>query len=190
MFRRFPSWVAATMGGLLLVALTGCDGTGPTEVRSIHASPSFAMHADRAEPQRSLASLKGATARFHRLEAAQAEGWAVQLTPCLENPVGEGAMGFHYGNPALLDGIVDAAKPEVLVYAPWRDGQLRLVAVEYIVPMAAWSDEEPPELFGHHFHEIPGEPLFGLHAWVWHHNPDGMFADWNPRLSCDENPVS
>ena len=22
------------------------------------------------------------------------------------------------------------------------------------------------------------------HAWIWKHNPAGMFADWNPEVSC------
>jgi hypothetical protein len=27
--------------------------------------------------------------------------------------------------------------------------------------------------------------LYELHAWVWHHNPGGMFLDWNPTVTCD-----
>jgi hypothetical protein len=25
---------------------------------------------------------------------------------------------------------------------------------------------------------------FDLHAWIWKHNPDGLFEDWNPDVSC------
>lgn len=24
-----------------------------------------------------------------------------------------------------------------------------------------------------------------LHVWVWKHNPNGMFEDWNPNVSCE-----
>ncbi len=30
----------------------------------------------------------------------------------------------------------------------------------------------------------PGPNLNLMHAWVWKHNPSGMFADWNPNVSC------
>jgi hypothetical protein len=23
-----------------------------------------------------------------------------------------------------------------------------------------------------------------VHAWIWRHNPSGMFADWNPNVKC------
>lgn len=28
---------------------------------------------------------------------------------------------------------------------------------------------------------------YGLHAWIWSPNPNGMFANLNPRLNCTEN---
>ena len=31
----------------------------------------------------------------------------------------------------------------------------------------------------------PAGPAFYLmHAWVWKDNPAGMFADWNPDVTC------
>ena len=30
----------------------------------------------------------------------------------------------------------------------------------------------------------PGPAFFLMHAWVWKPNPAGMFADWNPEVSC------
>jgi hypothetical protein len=27
-------------------------------------------------------------------------------------------------------------------------------------------------------------PFYELHAWVWKHNPSGMFNDWNPLVTC------
>jgi hypothetical protein len=25
---------------------------------------------------------------------------------------------------------------------------------------------------------------YDLHVWLWKHNPEGMFAQFNPRVSC------
>lgn len=95
-------------------------------------------------------------------------------------------MALHYLNPTLLDGSVDARTPEALVYEMTDDG-LKLAGVEYIVPMAAWGSDDPPELFGQHFHVNPALGLWVLHAWIWTPNPTGMFHDWNPSVAlCPE----
>ena len=31
---------------------------------------------------------------------------------------------------------------------------------------------------------VPAVGFYILHAWVWGHNPAGMFVDWNPEVSC------
>ena len=42
------------------------------------------------------------------------------------------------------------------------------------------------ELFGgQKFKQNDTFQLWGLHAWVWKDNPSGMFADWNPRVTCE-----
>ena len=47
-----------------------------------------------------------------------------------------------------------------------------------------------PQLFGQTFQgpmpgHVPGMPWhWDLHVWVWANNPSGMFAQWNPALSC------
>ena len=77
---------------------------------------------------------------------------------------------------------MDHTKPELLMYIPTENGGMRLVASEYAVP----NNVTPvPSLFGQTFHPAPpGVPLLILHAWVWEANPSGVFADWNPNLSC------
>jgi hypothetical protein len=66
-----------------------------------------------------------------------------------------------------------------------------LVAHEYIVPVDAWTESEPPMLFGHHLHQHPVLPLYVLHTWIWKDNPSGLFEDYNPavRLCPDGVPV-
>jgi len=132
-----------------------------------------------------LAEVRATTARFHRVTAAQQAGWDLVpgLDHCFENP-GVGAMGYHYINVGLLDAVTDPLTPESLVYAPGPQGQMRLAAVEWIVPDAAWQGENPPTVLGSEMHLNATLGVWVKHAWIFEHNPDGMFEDWNPRVSC------
>jgi hypothetical protein len=125
-----------------------------------------------------LAAVRRATAAFHDTEDANAAGYFAFL-PCFDKP-GVGGMGQHLVNKSLLDGVINATQPEALVYEVNGD-QLTLVAVEYIVPFGAWGST-PPTLFGQSFHRNETLGLWALHAWIWRHNPLGMFADYNPRV--------
>ena len=141
-----------------------------------------------AAGQSDLASARQATAKFHQAKHAEAAGYesTIDLLGCFENPE-VGGMGLHYVDFGLFDDVIDATKPEALVYEMRSNGQLKLVALEYIVPLEAWSGDHPPMLFGQHFHQHPVLPLFVLHAWIWSPNPLGMFEDWNPRVGmCPE----
>lgn len=132
------------------------------------------------ECKKQLARLRAATAKYHDVEEAVVDGY-VPFGECVALPSGP-AMGIHYVNmQKVLDGQVSVTEPEVLVYIPESDGSVRLVAAEYMVPQAMVT--ERPELYGQHFHQGPME-TWTLHAWVWRNNPDGMFADFNPKLSC------
>jgi len=132
------------------------------------------------EARRDLAALRAATAPYHQFDDAVEAGWSLQVTDCMEDPA-LGGMGYHYGHLGFyLDGEANVLEPEVLLFAPRPDGELRLVAVEYLVPHAASADA--PQLFGREM-ALHGEDWI-LHVWAWEHNPDGLFADWNPRVSC------
>ena len=137
-------------------------------------------------------TVRRATERFHNVEEAMAAGYADSLV-CVSG-LEEGAMGVHFGNGELLgDGALDPERPELLVYEP-KNGQLHLVAVEYLVLAAAWhaNNPTPPELLGQLFHYYGSpnryglDPYYELHVWAWKDNPNGMFADWNPKVSCAE----
>jgi hypothetical protein len=116
---------------------------------------------------------------------------------CIEMPpmpgMAAGAMGIHFVNGDYVGTTdVDPAKPEALVYEPEGNGKLRLVALEYVTFQAAWdeSHSSPPSLFGQTFNFTPAPNRYGLpafyslHAWIWKNNPAGMFAMWNPDVSC------
>lgn len=138
-----------------------------------------------AAVEQDLATLRHATAAFHDFDAARAAHWGTQITPCMTDPGGAGGMGFHYGNTSLIDGSVRVDSPELLLYEPDKTGRLRLVAVEYIIPYTFHSrDAEPPVLFNQPFQRNDTFQLWGLHAWVWSENPSGIFANWNPRVTC------
>jgi hypothetical protein len=164
-----------------------CDGQ-PAAVAPADALLSSAG----TEVNRALAEIRRGTARFHRVEAATAAGYA-PASPCVAHPV-LGAMGFHYANFGLVDATVDPSAPEILVYAPAPGGGLRLAAAEFMVAAAPWDalHSAPPMLAGVVFddhrapearHGIP-IPHYDLHAWVWQHNPSGTFFPFNPTVSC------
>ena len=140
--------------------------------------------------------VRRATERYQDVAAATAAGYAAFLG-CVSSPQGS-AMGIHYVSSELVgDGKLDAARPEALMYEP-RGGKLELVGVEYIVIAAAWdaANKTPPTLMGQLFHYNPSPNRYGipafyaLHVWAWRPNPDGVFADWNPRVSCAEHRAS
>ncbi|KQU64034.1 hypothetical protein ASC75_15470 [Aminobacter sp. DSM 101952] len=107
----------------------------------------------------------------------------------------KGAMGIHFVN-VTVSGPPDPKRPNVLIYEP--DGKkLRLVAVEWLVPLAA--AKERPSLFGQPFqgpmegHEplIPKDFVhYDLHAWLFKDNPLGMFSPTNPDVTCDGSDFS
>lgn len=159
---------------------------------------SSAAVADPPVDRDDLQDARQATAAFHDLDAAMAAGHTevfhdvVFDTTCFSF-AGVGAMGYHYMNPALRDGTIDAGHPEVLVYESGPDGSRQLVAVEYWVSADAWAaagNTEPPMLFGRAFDSIGAPnrlglgPFYALHAWIWKPNPAGMYAMWNPNVSC------
>jgi len=145
------------------------------------------------ECHRQLAEARAATARYHDVGAALADGF-IPVGPCVAVP-GLGAMGTHYANfMRLFDASVNAAEPEFLLYAPDAGGRQRLVALEYFVP--AYLADAPPELFGREFDgpmpgHGPGEPAhYDLHVWAWRHNPAGMFAPFNSKITCGQSGVT
>lgn len=131
---------------------------------------------------------------------------------------GKEAMGIHYFRPDLL-GIsgppnprvngsgthTDFLKPSILIYEPQADGSLELVAVENLVFEKAWKaagHKSPPT-----FHGVPYdymadnpstptdeahmfEPHYDRHVWVHRDNPKGVFAQFNPNVSCTKQATS
>jgi len=117
-----------------------------------------------------------------------------------------GAMGIHYVNgqfngETLLSGgsQLDPTKPQALIYEPQPNGQMQLVAVEFIIFASALPPNAAPEVDGHLMLYIDGPStarpdapqnryglpgFFELHVWAWRNNPQGPFVDWNDHVSC------
>ena len=93
-------------------------------------------------------------------------------------------MGFHWVNPTLVDGVFDPEKLEAVLYAPGPNGNLRLVAVEYIVINLG----QPRPSFGNQPFNVGGTPVpaphWSLHVWLYEENPNGLFTPFNPNVSC------
>lgn len=136
-----------------------------------------------------LANLRAATAKYHDIAVAEAAGYEIG-SPCVSVP-GLGAMGFHYVNFGYVDGNYDPTQPEALLYEMDKNGNMKLVAVEFVVVSAAWDAHHAMiPYFGTQIFDIALAPVplpfdnYQLHVWVWRHNPNGIFTKFNPNVTC------
>ncbi len=156
---------------------------------ALTAAPAVARPSDPA-------TARQATAAYHDASVITGDSSWFQLSDlqgisCIDSPAG--GMGVHFVNGARVgDAVLDAAAPEAVIYEPTADG-LRLVALEYVVFKQAWEDAGNagvPRLFDRAFELVRAGNRYGLpdfyelHAWIWKHNPSGLNADWNPRVTC------
>ena len=174
----------AAAGVLVLLSCT----SAPVRAQNGHARPR-AHH--QAQASALVHVVRDATARFHDVAVAEQEGYFLQFG-CVSGP-DFGAMGMHYVNmPLVMDGALDATRPEIVIYEPQPDGSLHLIGADYLVLAEAWDaqHDNPPELMGQLFHRFEAPNRFGLpafyalHAWIWKPNPSGMLSAWNPRVTC------
>ncbi|MBA2291826.1 MAG: hypothetical protein H0W15_05145 [Gemmatimonadales bacterium] len=210
---QFPIGRLLILGAAFTIT-TACApaDTEPRDVTGVSSATDLTPSAARLGPEvsKGLASLRNATARFHNVDAAIAAGYADPSgLPCVSSPLG--TMGVHVVNRSLMDQAVTPDQPELLLYLPKANGGFKLVAVEYLVPVLVqnnatgnvdawtapglWGDgytriTQPPSVFGETFvgpmpgHD-PGMPWhYEKHVWVWDTNPNGMFSQWNPSISC------
>jgi hypothetical protein len=132
-----------------------------------------------------ISEIVAATQAYENVEAATAAGWNVVMSPCVEHPQ-EGGMGYHYGRMEFLDGRTNHLQPQVLLYEPLEGGGLEFVGVEYIIPFDILpADSDPPMTLGQHYHQNHQLGIWALHVWTEKENPNGLFYDWNPNVSCE-----
>jgi hypothetical protein len=144
-----------------------------------------------------LAAIRQATTKYHDVNVALADGF-IRTPNCVESP--DGGMGIHFINPArLMDPAVNILEPEILLYV--KSGNvMKLLGVEYFYGIGAPGSElkdvpQPvppsPIIFGRSLdgpmekHEPDQPPHYDLHVWIWQANPSGIFAPFNPNVSCE-----
>lgn len=161
---------------ILLFTGAGLATAVPARADGRHDHPGQHGHDGHALSLRQIVRLWFATARYHDVDAALASG-RVDLDLCFDQ------MGEHYADPATFsDGVLDPIRPEAMVYEHVGD-RLRLVAVE-------WVSTTPGEVLGIPLHLNENLGVWVLHAWIWKSNPDGMLADFNPRVGdCPADPT-
>ena len=128
-------------------------------------------------------SVRAATSRFHSTTQALKANYNPDVH-CVSVP-GLGGMGYHWVNESLVDPVFEPLKPEAVLYAPGPGGKLKLVAVEYVVIK---TPNQPTPMFGNQPFDDGGTPVpvphWSLHVWVHEANPSGLFAPFNPNVSC------
>jgi hypothetical protein len=149
------------------------------------------QHESSAAKNDLVRAVRDSTERFRRVAAAEAEGYGLMFG-CVSGP-DSGAMGLHYVKGEFLDDVVDAARPEIVIYEPLPNGRLRLIGADCLVFKDAWDakNPSPPQLMGQLFHLFEAPNRFGLpafytlHVWAWKDNPTGTFVNWHSDVSCD-----
>jgi hypothetical protein len=177
MTRHFPIRFPPTALALLLLA-AGCAVDAAVGESESHA------HGAAADPLAAeLREVYRVTEEFVDYGRATAAGFT-RITGC-DADSAQGAQGYHYAIPARVDGEANLTEPEILMYAPRADGTMRLVGVEYIVPFDVRpASAEPPTLLGQPFMPNTRYEVWALHVWVHQFNPAGVFATWNPLVTC------
>jgi hypothetical protein len=192
-FGRLAVHLGYSLVGVLVLA-----GSGASYVRA-QESGTQSHHHESAHDLKSQSSafvkiVRESTERFKDLSVAEAEEYAPAFG-CVSGS-DSGAMGIHYVNMKLvLDGELDATRPEIVIYEPLPDGRLRLIGADYLVFAADWHAKNPtkgtPELGGQLLHLFESPNRFGLpsfytlHVWAWKDNPTGMFVNWHSNVSCE-----
>jgi hypothetical protein len=163
------------------------------------------------EAEMSLDVLRASTSKYLDVAAALADGYERDAMNICETPAHMGliqdlgAMGIHYLRRDLL-GIakdqtrldvttahVDFTRPAGLIYEPQSDKSLALVAIENVVSIAAWEaagHRSAPTFLDSPFRLRPANsgmqtaPQYELQIWLYRDNPSGMFAPYNPAVTC------
>ena len=156
-------------------------------VLGCRSNPRPASGARSSEIEGAIAQLRAATTAFHDIDAAVAAGYPRTVRDCLVHEH-HGAMGYHHANRALADATLELERPEILLYEKRPDGRYALNGVEYIVPYRAWPrDSVPPSIMGQKLKREDDLQIWFLHVWAWSPNPEGLFADFHPDVTCPDD---
>lgn len=175
--RFAPVFASAALTGLACLAVSGVAAAQDGEMRILSYSDMLKL-SQPTEDQLEIA--KAANRKYQDLNVAVADGF-FQATPDVP---GE---GFHYLKPALVSCNFDPAHPAVLLYASLPGhSQLRLVALEWLIPFACMPANGPaPEGFAGNLDVWSNDepvPFWTVNAWLYFRNPNGLFTQLNPLV--------
>lgn len=210
MYRRT---LIASVPVLFVCTINGCSKAADSDVNTAAAAeapaavPTAVLESLRAANER-FNDVNVALAEGY---IADPSGMCV-TADVIGEPITNGAMGLHYLRPDLL-GLVEAPgrvtgtgtytdfnKPAVLMYEPQADGSLKLAGIENLVWTAAWEQaghSGPPVFEGQEWFQMTDDPAtpvdeahgfeshYDLHIWLYRDNPSGVFAQFNPAVSCE-----
>lgn len=156
----------------------------PREIRHVRAGGAAGAANLLDSVRADVATLMRAVTPLGDIQAAAKAGYATEPGMCAADST-MGAMGYHFLNRPLFDATLNIERPEMLVFEPMADGKARLVAVEYVVPYRFAPREGPaPRLFGQDLKRYDKFNYWEIHVWAWKQNRSGIFADWNPDVTC------
>jgi len=176
------------LGAILFIGLliTACNkshvNTGTDEIQSknnqaVRAESNGFGNYTGLDPETvwQLQQAKLATAKYNNFENAITDGY-VDINVIVPE------MGYHYLKMDHLNATFEYDKPEILVYNKEENGRMKLVALEYAVPIDL-STNAPAGFTGNSdVWSVYQGVLWTLHAWVWEYNPEGVFNPTNPSI--------
>ncbi len=182
--------VRLLVGPAILVALVAAACNTPSETGGSAQNVAVRASKSSAQDSKLIAQMRSATAKYHDINVARADGYVDDGFGCVSDPT-LGGMGWHLIRDDLhADPAIDPLKPELLIYEPKKNGGMKFIAVEYEVYQQDWTNAgntQPRSLLGKQFEALTFEgipPVYGLHVWLWAENPAGMLEDFNPKIRC------
>jgi hypothetical protein len=181
--------VARPLAGIVFAAVVAAGASVPVIAQADHSHQAAGKN-DQAAAL--VKVVRDATERFRDVSVAEAEGYALQFG-CVSGS-DAGAMGMHFVKGELVgDDVIDATRPEIVIYEPQPDGRLKLIGADFLVLKDVWDagHAAPPQLMGQLFHLFDAPNRFGLpafytlHVWAWKDNPNGSFVNWHPNVKCE-----
>ena len=132
--RRFAKQFRYSIVAYLVVSV--CSMRAPAQDGHSHTMAQQNQETTTDQQSILLKRVREATARFKDVSEAERAHYAL-LFGCVSGP-DEGAMGLHYVNLDLLDevnktGILDPARPQIVLYEAQPTGSLKLTGADFLV---------------------------------------------------------
>lgn len=168
----------------------------------------------RTQPDQALQQLARQLEPYKDVNYALSEGYRRAIPHCESSPAGAMGIHYVRGDllglppgPPVPGQRVNGTgtytgtnPPALLLYFDDASvaGGKRLAGIELLVFAEAWhaANKQPPKYRGREYNYMADDPSttqdeahnfmphYDLHIWLFDHNPSGLYAQWNPALSC------